>query len=313
MGDFHRPQAIERAEAAPSSPGDDRRQFPRRSAHAAVRLAADGAEFQAELVNVSYGGMLVLLGDREVEIGRDVTSLLHHPQTGAEVSVPSRVVNRASCEDGRTAAGLQFQYSVDRIDEMMAFVDDLHRASLPAGPGELSGSLCDWPLEDVIAMLAYSSSQGTLRLRSGDEEGIVVHRDGEILHATTGLVTGMKAISRLLLWREGSFVYRTAIEPFEAAEEPLAIDAALLSGTVHRDESLRLGGGSKFDPDTTFRLDEVLMEQIAPELGEIYREIAEHVRMGFPLGAVLDILPQNDGVIYKALIELLEGGVITAE
>ncbi len=55
------------------------------------------------------------------------------------------------------------------------------------------------------------------------------------------------------------------------------------------------------------------MDQLAPQLDEIHREIAEHIRMDFPLGAILDMLIHGDGVIYQALAELLDSGVITAE
>jgi hypothetical protein len=256
--------------------------------------------------------MLALLHGLDLGLRSEVTAILKHPQRGEEISIESRIVNQAACDHGKMAVGIQFQYPARRIDEVMAFIDDLQSLQHAKKLAQVSGSLSDTPLEDVIETLAGASSEGTLRVSRGDEEGVLIHRDGEILHAATGLVSGVKAVSRLLFWREGRFTYQAAIEPFETSEVPLPIEAALLAATVHRDEAERLGI-DRFDPDDTFRLDEGLMDQLAPQLDEVHREIAEHVRMDFPLGAILDILLQGDGVIYGALVELLDSGIITAE
>lgn len=289
---------------------DDRRGAPRGPAHGLATLEIGSSRFPAEILNVSYGGMLALLHGLDLGPGNDGAAILRHPQTGQEVSVPSRVVSQARCDHGKVAVGVHFQYPAHRIDEVMAFIDDLQSLQHAKELAQVSGSLADTPLEDVIETLAGASSEGTLRVSRGDEEGVLVHREGEILHAATGLVSGMKAVSRLLLWREGRFSYQAAIEPFQTGEQPLPIEAALLTATVSRDEAVR-HGVDEFDPDDTFEVDAALVERLGPQLRPVHREIAEHVRMGFPLGAILDILIEGDGVIYKALAELLESGVVS--
>ena len=288
---------------------DERRESPRGPAHGIATLEIGDSHFPAEILNVSYGGMLALLHGLDLAPGRDAVAKLSHPQTGQGLSVPSRIISQARCDHGKMAVGIQFQYPARRIDEVMAFIDDLQSLQHAKRLAQVSGSLEDAPLEDVIETLAGASSEGTLRVSRDDEEGIVVHRDGEILHAATGLVSGMKAVSRLLLWRDGRFAYQASIDPFETAEAPLPIEAALLTAAVNRDEAVRHGIDA-FDPDDTFGVDAALLEQLAPQLDEVHREIAEHARMGFPLGAILDILIQGDGVIYKALAELFDSGVV---
>jgi Tfp pilus assembly protein PilZ len=297
-------------DAAELAPEDDRREFPRSPAHGIARLEIGSSRFPAEVLNVSYGGMLALLHGLDLGPPSEGNALLTHPQTGQEISVPSRIVSQARCDHGKVAVGVQFEYSADRIDEVMAFIDDLQSLQHAKRLAQVTGSLEDAPLADVIETLAGTSSEGTLRLSRAGKDGIVVHRDREILHAATGLVSGLKAVSRLLLWRDGRFAYQAAIEPFQTAEAPLPIEAALLVASVNRDEAVRHGVDA-FDPDETFQLDAALMDQLAPQLDEVHREIGEHVRMGFPLGAILDILIHGDGVIYKALSELLESGVIS--
>lgn len=290
--------------------GDERRESPRGPAHGTATLAVGSSQFPAEIVNVSYGGILALLHGLDLGLGSAATATLTHPHREEEISVESRVISQTLCDHGKMAVGFQFQYPARRIEEVMAFIDDLQSLQRAKTLAQVSGSLADSPLEDVIETLMGASSEGTLRVSRGDEEGIVIHRDGEILHAATGLVSGMKAVSRLLLWREGRFAFQAAIDPFETAEEPLPIEAALVAAAVNRDEAVRHGVAS-FDPDDTFRLDEGLMDQLATQLDEVQLEIAEHVCMDFPLGAILDILIHGDGVIYKALAELLDSGVIS--
>ncbi len=287
----------------------DRRATPRGPAHGLATLVVRGSRFPAEMLNLSYGGMLVLLEGLDLGLGGSGTAVLQHPHTGEAVSVECRIISQAPCDHGRMAAGIQFHYPARRIDEVMAFIDDLQGLQHAKELAQVRGSLGDAPLEDVIQTLAGASSEGTLRVSCGDEEGILIHRDGQIVHAATGLVSGMKAVSRLLLWSEGRFAYQASIDPFEATTEPLPIEAALLSATVNRDEAVRHGIAA-FHPDDIFDVNTDLLDQVDSKLEDVHREIADHVRMGFPLGAILDILVQGDGVIYKALVELLESGVV---
>lgn len=296
--------------ASDPGPRDERRESPRGPAHGIAMLAVGSSRFPAEILNVSYGGMLALLHGLDLGPGSEADAILRHPQTEQEISVPSRVVSQARCDHGKVAVGIQFQYPARRIDEVMAFIDDLKSLQHAKRLAQISGSLADAPLEDVIETMAGASSEGTLRISRDDEEGVLVHRDGEILHAATGLVSGMKAVSRLLLWRDGRFAYQAAVDSFETAEAPLPIEAALLAAAVNRDEAVR-HGIDEFDPDDVFRVDTKLLDQLGPELDEVHLDIAEHVRMGFPLGAILDILIQGDGVIYKALAELFDSGVVS--
>jgi hypothetical protein len=291
---------------------EERRGAPRSPAHGVATLVVEGAQFPAEMLNVSYEGMLALLHGLDLGLGSDVNVILKHPQRGEEISIDSRIVNQTRCDHGKMAIGIQFQYPARRIDAVMAFIDDLQSLERAKKLAEVSGCLDDAPLENVIETLTGASSEGTFRLTRGDEEGILIHQDGQILHAATGLVSGMKAVSRVLLWREGRFAYQAAIEPFETKESPIPIEVALLEATVHRDE-VGLLGIERFHPDDSFCLNEELMNQIGGELGEIHQEVAEHIRMDFPLGAILDILIQGDGVIYKALADLLHSGVVTPE
>jgi len=52
---------------------------------------------------------------------------------------------------------------------------------------------------------------------------------------------------------------------------------------------------------------------VESSLDELGRELAENAGLGFPLGALIDILTASDARIYKALAELIEAGVLRVE
>jgi hypothetical protein len=89
----------------------------------------------------------------------------------------------------------------------------------------------------------------------------------------------------------------------------LPLTPAVLAAVVARDELAQLDL-SGFDSNATFAIDSERLAAVAPTLDEIGREIAECARMGFPLGAMLDMLACSDARIYKTVSELTEAGVL---
>ena len=56
-----------------------------------------------------------------------------------------------------------------------------------------------------------------------------------------------------------------------------------------------------------------LLGALEPTLDDVGRELSENALMGFPLGAMLDMLSFSDARIYKALAELIESGILHRE
>ena len=96
----------------------------------------------------------------------------------------------------------------------------------------------------------------------------------------------------------------------DGIRERIPLAAAVLAAGIARDE-LALLDLSSFDPNATFTVDDELFDAVAATLDEVGREIAENARMGFPLGAMLDMLACSDAQIYKTVIELIEAGVLS--
>jgi hypothetical protein len=92
----------------------------------------------------------------------------------------------------------------------------------------------------------------------------------------------------------------------------LPLESAILAAAVQRDELARLDLQA-LDSDMTFLVDEARLDVVEATLDDMGREIMENSRMGFPLGAMLDMLPASDALIYKTLTELIEAGILRVE
>jgi Tfp pilus assembly protein PilZ len=285
---------------------------PRFPARAPVRIEAQGRRFSAETGDVSYNGMLVLLPGLDLGVGREVRVEIEHPQNGEKLELEGRIANQMRCDHGLMVVGVQFCYELERVDEVAHFVDGLRSFHHARSLATITGSLEDTPLEAVLETFSSASNAGTLRLTRGEQQGKLAYQDGEILYATTGLVSGAKALGRLFAWTDALFQFTPEIEPMGDAGGRLPLESAILAAAVQRDELARLNLRA-LDEEMTFLVDEDRLGAVERTLEDIGREITENARMGFPLGAMLDMLPSSDALIYKTLTELIEAGILRVE
>ncbi len=282
---------------------------PRFPACAAVVLESAGCHFPAETADVSYNGLLALLVGVALDEGTELRVVLTHPGSGAELAVDARVANQTRCHHGVMALGIQFFYTVDRIDEVRHFIDDLRGFHRARSLATATGSLRETPLEVVLETFAAVANEGTLILSCKDDEGKVAYRDGQIVYAMTGLVSGPKALGRMFTWTDAQFEFRPELTLIEDAPAPLALQPAILAATLERDEVARLSLDS-LGPDAVFSVDDERFAAVKSDLDPLRLEIAENAGMGFPLGAILDILTISDAAILMALADLIEGGIV---
>lgn len=69
------------------------------------------------------------------------------------------------------------------------------------------GSLHDVKLPDIIQLMIGSSRTGRFVLKRDHAEGRIYLKDGEIVHARCGELSGEEAIYYLAIWDEGTFVF----------------------------------------------------------------------------------------------------------
>lgn len=288
---------------------DPRRSAPRFAARTEVVLEVANRAFPAETLDVSYNGMLVLLCGLDLSVGTDLVACLVHPKSREEIRLEARVMNQTPCDHGVMAVGLQFLYAMDRVDEVMAFVDDLQGFHHARKLATVAGSLQETPLEAVLETFSALASAGTLELHRGDDEGRIAYADGQIVYATTGLVSGTKALGRMFTWTDARFEFQPGVRPIDAPESPMPLESALFAAAVQRDDFSMLSLG-QLSPETCFEIDDERCALAKAELGPLEAAIADNAGAGFPLGALLDILPESDVAIYKALCKLLGDGVL---
>jgi hypothetical protein len=148
-----------------------------------------------------------------------------------------------------------------------------------------------------------------LILSRGEDEGKVAYRDGQIVYAMSGLVSGPKALGRMFTWTDAQFEFHPELTLIEDMPAPLALHPAILAATVARDDVARLSLAG-LGPDSVFSLDDERFSAVKGDLDPLQLEIAENAGMGFPLGAILDIMTISDAAILKGLADLIEGGIV---
>ncbi|MGI9590569.1 MAG: PilZ domain-containing protein, partial [Myxococcota bacterium] len=282
---------------------------PRFAARTPVTLELDGRRFTAETIDISYNGLLAVLPGIDLSEGSAIRVTVEHPRGEAPLELDGRVANATRCEHGIMAHGIQFQYSLDRYDEVSEFVEALSGHEHARSLATIAGSLRENPLENVIETFSSAAPTGTLRLTRGTEEGKIVYRDDTIVSVTCGLVSGAKALGRMFGWDDAVFEFEPEAELLDVADAPLPLTSVVLAASVERDELARLDLGS-VDDDTVFAVDAEQRRALESSLDDLGRELVANVEMGFPVGALLDILPISDAVIYQRLAELIEAGIV---
>jgi len=69
------------------------------------------------------------------------------------------------------------------------------------------GSLKELPLPDIIQLVSVSGKTGAFTLKSGSSSGEIYLRNGQIIHADVGDLSGEEAVYELAIWTEGDFVF----------------------------------------------------------------------------------------------------------
>jgi hypothetical protein len=77
----------------------------------------------------------------------------------------------------------------------------------------LHGSLADISLPDVIQVVSVSGKTGVFTLSSSEGvDGMIFLRDGQIIDATAGKLSGELAVYEMATWRQGQFIFTANIE-----------------------------------------------------------------------------------------------------
>ncbi len=130
-------------------------------------------------------------------------------------------------------------------------------------------------------------------------------------YVSLGTLTGTKALVRVLGWREGTFEFHAGLDPVDTADAPAPLDAALFQAVVHLDELARIDRG-RFPPHARLRVFPAADAETTGEgrPGKLEEAVLELAQAGFTVQRMLDVIPEPDVEIYRALLGLADAGII---
>jgi uncharacterized protein DUF4388 len=92
------------------------------------------------------------------------------------------------------------------------------------------GSIQELPVPDIIQLVSVSGKTGMFTLVRGSERGYIYLRNGQMVHARLGDLTGEEAVYALAIWSNGDFQFMPGEEPdnvtIEKSNTSLLMEAA---------------------------------------------------------------------------------------
>jgi hypothetical protein len=92
------------------------------------------------------------------------------------------------------------------------------------------GSITELPVPDIIQLVSVSGKTGMFTLVRGSERGYIYLKNGQMVHARLGDLTGEEAIYALAIWSSGDFQFTPNEEPdsvsIEKSNTSLLMEAA---------------------------------------------------------------------------------------
>jgi hypothetical protein len=277
-----------------------------------VPASLDGPNARIEGVtrDLSETGALISADASEFPVGKEVRLSLQHPDDGERFEVGGRVVRHVETEGTVAAVSVLFDVAADQKDELAALVHAAQSAHQERAASGICGRIEELGMPSLIQMLGRSSPLGTLAVRSGSEEGVLAFDGGSLRYARLGATRGLKALSRMLGWHEGSFEFHAHVAALDDEDEPMRLEAALLEVTRHADEAAR-SPGVRFAGAQCFRIDRAALAA-TEALDKTEEAVLDLAAAGFTVRRIHDVIPEADSQVAAALLALVERGVLEA-
>jgi Tfp pilus assembly protein PilZ len=288
----------------------DRRRAPRRIARVrAVIESADHGHLTGRTRDLSHSGVLISIDGPPVAVGRAVKVTFDHPTFDERLDVPAQVVRHLDVEGTVTALACEFDIAAEREKEIIAFIDDVQTSEHARRLRGVTGAIGELGIINVIQVFGGCTRSGTLTVIRGYEEGRVVFEDGHLRETRLGPVSGMKALTRIVGWREGNFEFHARVESGWEDAQPCVLDAALLEATRQHDELARLDR-AEFPSGGRLRVDRKKLDAERAGLSKLEDSVVELAGAGMTLRQILDVIPESDVEIHKALITVADLGLV---
>jgi len=290
----------------------DRRGAPRSRARVGARVECPGCEvIEGRTRDLSISGVLVSIGTAPpIAVGEPVRVTIANPETGVEREILGKVARHVTGDGGVVRAiGVQFHLRAAERKSVEQFLHDLRAIEHSRRLGGIQGAIAELGIGNLVQTFGLAASQGTLEVMNGPDEGFLAFENGCLRAASTGGTTGVKALARMLAWREGRFEFHARIDPDVLTDEPMSLDAALLEATRLLDEGADVDR-SNFPPHAVLGVDRAARDA-AGDLTKLEESLLDLATTGMNVQRILDIVPETDSEIFLAMWNLMERGIVS--
>ncbi len=297
-------------EQVPAEPG--RRRAPRSPAQVPIRIETAGHTLVGYSRNISQVGLLVSVRGDDLPVGAQFGLTIGHPSSGESIRVDARVTRHVANGNGVMALGIEFDPPPEQREDLRSFIHDLQSAEHTRRLGGIHGSIEELGIQNLIQMLGNMAPSGTLTVRHGDEEAVVGMETGTLRYARLGAASGLKALSRLMGWVEGTFEFHAWLEPTETAAEPMLLDAAIMEAVQKLDELVSIDlDAVPMDAQVRFR-----SEPSGPggeSTSKLEQTVLELARQEHTVHGIVNAIPEPDVEVLRALAFLTDLGSISID
>jgi Tfp pilus assembly protein PilZ len=298
------------AQPAPAPPpqADETRVAPRKPVRVAVQFDVAGTLVRGRTRNLSRSGVLIDVQEGTAVVGARGRVTLSHPTNGASFAIDGGVVRFASSAGRVSALAVKFDPAQVRTGAVDDFIERLHESEHTRRLGAISGPIAELGPKSIVQMFASTARRGTILLRHAQEEGLICFDNGVLRVARIGPLTGMKALVRMLRWEDGSFEFQTTLEE-SSGDPPLPLEAALSEAARNIDESLRIDA-SAFPLQARLVARHTSEGQFTGALSKLEEALLDVAQAGFTVQRALEVIPEPDGEIFRALRALIDAGMV---
>ena len=302
------PLCAEQAPPPPAPAPDESRREPRKSVRVEAYLESARGAIRGRTRNLSQSGVLVDVREGSAAIGERVRVTLSNPANRNELAIDGVVVRVAQSAGRISALAVQFDADAVRRAAVAKFIEALQESEHTRRLGAISGPIGELGAQSVVQMFASTAKRGTIYLRHAEEEGMLCFEGGLLRAARIGPVSGIKALVRMLPWGEGTFEFHTAVEE-SSGEAPLPLQAALLEAARHLEESRRVDAAA-FPLQARLVACHATEGQFTGVMSKVEEALLDVAQAGFTVQRALEVIPEPDAEIFRALRSLIDAGMV---
>jgi hypothetical protein len=234
---------------------------------------------------------------------------LEHPSGGEGLAIEGAVVRIATSAGRVSALAVQFKVDEARRGAVERFLDSLNVADHARRLGSITGPISELGPQSIVQMLANTARRGTIYLRHAQEEGLICFDGGILRVARIGPLTGMKALIRMLVWEEGTFEFHTELDEAGNNDAPLPLAAALFEAARNIDEGNRVDAAA-FPMQARLVARHRAEGQFTGMLSKVEEALLDVAQAGFTVQRALEVIPEADTEIFRALRSLIDNGML---